>query len=265
MSIRLQDMVTAIIPQGALTPNMQEFVNTYALPIAIAIPLAILIYVFGTRKGDGSKEPPPDSRLPPSHVPTLRDRVAASPPPAPMPMPAPGATIATTGATRAAAPMAPGAGSTPAGGAAPAAQPPVAAALAPDQPAPMVLVVEDSAVARAKLAKLFAGAGYRVETAVDGIDALEKLAAHHINVLVTDLEMPNMDGLQLIQAVLGNIETDNIPIVAVTGHDELQAHVRDYQGLYGIFRKPWNDRELLKRIETLARLRPPAGTRVSTA
>lgn len=128
----------------------------------------------------------------------------------------------------------------------------------------MILVVEDSAVSRTKLAKLFASAGYRVETAVDGVDALEKLAVHHINVLVTDLEMPNMDGLQLISAVLGSMETDDIPIVAVTGHDELQAHVRDIQGLYGLFRKPWNDRELLKRVETLSVLRKPRGERIAS-
>ena len=119
-------------------------------------------------------------------------------------------------------------------------------------------------MSRTKLAKRFGSAGYRVETAVDGVDALEKLAVHHINVLVTDLEMPNMDGLQLISAVLGSMETDDIPIVAVTGHDELQAHVRDIQGLYGLFRKPWNDRELLKRVETLSVLRKPRGERIAS-
>jgi response regulator RpfG family c-di-GMP phosphodiesterase len=74
-------------------------------------------------------------------------------------------------------------------------------------------------------------------------------------VLITDLEMPNMNGLELISAVQGSMETEDIPIIAITGHDELQAHVHDYQGLYGIFKKPWNDRELLKRVETLASLR----------
>ena len=127
-----------------------------------------------------------------------------------------------------------------------------------------ILVVDDSAVARAKLGKLFASSGYRVELAKDGVEAMEKLASDFFAVLVTDLEMPNMNGLELIAAVQGGMETEDLPIIAITGHDELQARVHDYQGLYGIFKKPWNDRELLKRVETLAILRQkPADSRLA--
>ena len=120
---------------------------------------------------------------------------------------------------------------------------------------PAILVVDDSAVARAKLSKLFETGGYRVELAKDGLEAMEKLLSDFYAVLVTDLEMPNMNGLELIAAVQGGLETEDLPIIAITGHDELQARVHDYQGLFGIFKKPWNDRELLKRVETLAVLR----------
>jgi response regulator RpfG family c-di-GMP phosphodiesterase len=74
-------------------------------------------------------------------------------------------------------------------------------------------------------------------------------------VLITDLEMPNKDGFELIAAVQGSIETEDMPVIAITGHDEMSARVHQVQGLYGIFKKPWNDRELLKRVETLATLR----------
>ena len=120
---------------------------------------------------------------------------------------------------------------------------------------PAILVVDDSAVARAKLKKLFESGGYRVDIATDGLEAMEKLVHDFFAVLVTDLEMPNMNGLELIAAVQGGMETEDLPIIAITGHDELQARVHDYQGLFGIFKKPWNDRELLKRVETLAVLR----------
>lgn len=120
---------------------------------------------------------------------------------------------------------------------------------------PAILIVDDSAVARAKLAKLFEGGGYRVALAKDGLEAIEYLTNDFFSVLLTDLEMPNMNGLELIAAVQGSMETEDLPIIAITGHDELQARVHDYQGLYGIFKKPWNDRELLKRVETLAILR----------
>ncbi|AZP13592.1 response regulator [Undibacterium parvum] len=118
-----------------------------------------------------------------------------------------------------------------------------------------ILVVDDSAVARAKLAKLLENAGYRVGLAKDGLEAMEKLNLEFFSVLLTDLEMPNMNGLELIAAVQGSMDTEDIPIIAITGHDELQARVHDYQGLFGIFKKPWNDRELLKRVATLSVLR----------
>jgi len=123
-----------------------------------------------------------------------------------------------------------------------------------------LLLVDDSAVARAKLGKLFEGAGYRVTLAKDGVEALEQLGKQHYQVLITDLEMPNMDGFELIAAVQGSLETEDLPIIAITGHDELQARVHDVQGLYGLFKKPWNDRELLKRVEALASLRPASKT-----
>ncbi|MES2072034.1 MAG: response regulator [Pseudomonadota bacterium] len=118
-----------------------------------------------------------------------------------------------------------------------------------------ILIVDDSAVARAKLGKLFQANGYHVVLANDGLQALEKLSAAFFSVLITDLEMPNMNGLELIASVQGSLETEDLPIIAITGHDELQARVHEYQGLYGIFKKPWHDRELLKRVETLAQLR----------
>jgi len=120
-----------------------------------------------------------------------------------------------------------------------------------------VLLVDDSAVVRAKLGKLLAGAGYEVLAARDGVEALELLGQQHVQVLITDLEMPNKDGFELIADVQGSLETEDLPIIAITGHEELQGRVTQVQGLYGIFKKPWHDRELLKRVETLTHLRKP--------
>jgi CheY-like chemotaxis protein len=245
MSSRIQEMLGNLLPFGSMTPHVQEILNTYLLPIAIAIPLAILLYILGTRKGDDPASAKRDDLYP-----TLRDALPPVPAPAqpapvvtPLATPAPAARVAT-------APLAP-----PAQVAPPVAIAPTVAALKPT-----ILIVEDSAVPRVKLVKLFQGAGYQVESANDGVEAMDKLAASFFSVLITDLEMPNMNGLELISAVQGSMETEDLPIIAITGHDELQAHVHDYQGLYGIFKKPWNDRELLKRVETLAMLRKRPGT-----
>jgi CheY-like chemotaxis protein len=121
-----------------------------------------------------------------------------------------------------------------------------------------LLVADDSAVARAKLRKLFEGAGYEVTLAADGEEALELIGKQSFSLLITDLEMPKLDGFQVIASVKGSLETEDMPIIAITGHEELSARVNDCQGLYGIFKKPWNDRELLKRVAAVSTLRRPA-------
>jgi DNA-binding response OmpR family regulator len=121
-----------------------------------------------------------------------------------------------------------------------------------------LLVVDDSAVARAKLRRLFESAGYTVTVARDGIEALELLGKSRYALMITDLEMPNMDGVELIAAVSGSLDTEDMPILAITGHDDLQAKVHECQSLFGIFKKPWNDRELLRRVETLVRVQRTA-------
>lgn len=148
---------------------------------------------------------------------------------------------------------------------APPSQPPASSVpVAPPVPVPVpvppagpahLLLVDDSAVVRAKLAKLFEGAGYRITLAKDGVEALEALQRERFAVLVTDLEMPNKDGFELIAAVQGDMSTEDLPIIAITGHEELHTRVHEIQGLFGLFKKPWNDRELLKRVETLAAMR----------
>ena len=118
-----------------------------------------------------------------------------------------------------------------------------------------ILVVDDSAVPRAKLRKLFERNGYEVITTNDGVQALEAMSKKKFAVIITDLEMPNMDGFALIAAIQGKLETEDIPVIAITGHEEMQAQVQNLQGLYGIFRKPWVDLDLLKRVDVLASLK----------
>ena len=135
--------------------------------------------------------------------------------------------------------------------------PPVPVAAETSQERLPLLVVDDSAVVRAKLVKLFSDAGHEVVAARDGVEAMELLGQTRFGVLITDLEMPNMDGFELIKAVQGALATEDLPMIAITGHEELHARLHQIQGLYGMFHKPWNDRELIKRVEALSNLRRP--------
>jgi CheY-like chemotaxis protein len=232
-------------------PNFHDMLQVYLWPFAIAVPVGLLLIFFGLRKGrEEDIEDIPQASEPRAAEAAPMARVEAPPP-------------------------AHGVSVTPGGGIdlplsshektqvfqRPAvAEPPPDTVLDEDQARPpaRLLVVDDSAVPRAKLKKLFETAGYDVVTAGDGVEALEalnKAGGDKFNLIITDLEMPNLDGFGLIEAVQGSMDTEDIPVIAITGHDEMQARVHNIQGLFGIFKKPWNDRELLKRVEVLAKLR----------
>lgn len=218
-----------------------EAFGPYLVPTLIAGALFVVLLLVG-RRGEGM--PPTDD---PNRTNTVRPAVLAEP-----------VAEARQVARQAIADAAASAAATAAVVTAAAAGEPLppAGPMAAAQAEPAaVLVVDDSAVVRAKLRKLLEGAGYRVVLANDGHEALAALPGDFFSVLITDLEMPNMGGVELIAHVQGSQDTEDLPVIAITGHDELQAHVRDCQGLYGIFRKPWNDRELLRRVEALAGLR----------
>lgn len=201
--------------------DFSDGLSSYLLPFLIAVPLALVIWFCTSRRGDDPLRGERGKDEGPSELPGT-SRFA---PPAPPAVAVPAAP---------AAPVAPA--------------PPVVAGPV------SVLLVDDSAVVRAKLGQLFQRAGYAVTLAKDGVEALQQLGAQRFDVLVTDLEMPNKDGFELIADVQGSLDTENLPIIAITGHDDMQARVHQVQGLYGIFKKPWNDRELLKRVDTLAQL-----------
>lgn len=117
-----------------------------------------------------------------------------------------------------------------------------------------VLFVDDSAVIRAKMKKTLVEAGYNLTLAVDGVDALKILEEKKFDLIITDLEMPNLDGLGLMLKLEEEPATKDIPVVIVTGHDEVEIKTNKISNLYGVCKKPWNDVELLKRVKALSNL-----------
>jgi two-component system chemotaxis sensor kinase CheA len=93
--------------------------------------------------------------------------------------------------------------------AAPAAEPAAAAGR-------RVLVVEDSITSRLLLKHILEGAGCSVDTAADGLDALSRLRGARYDVVVSDVEMPNMDGLALTASIRANPATAELPVILVT-------------------------------------------------
>jgi two-component system, chemotaxis family, sensor kinase CheA len=80
-----------------------------------------------------------------------------------------------------------------------------------------VLVVEDSITARMLLKNLLEAAGYRVRTAVDGVDALAQLRSGAVDVVVSDVDMPRLNGFDLTMQLRGDTKFADVPVVLVTG------------------------------------------------
>ena len=114
---------------------------------------------------------------------------------------------------------------------------------------PGVLVVDDALTVRNTLQQLVEDAGFHVETARDGLDALDKLRTFTPRVVLTDLEMPNMNGVELTMSLRNREDTKGIPIIMITSrsqdkHRELAQHA----GVDAYITKPYNEGELLKLI-----------------
>ncbi|MBI2994910.1 MAG: response regulator [Gammaproteobacteria bacterium] len=79
-----------------------------------------------------------------------------------------------------------------------------------------ILVVEDSITARTLLKNILESSGYEVRTAVDGVDALTTLKAERFDLVVSDIEMPRMDGFDLTTKIRADRKLAELPVVLVT-------------------------------------------------
>jgi len=116
--------------------------------------------------------------------------------------------------------------------------------------APKVLVVDDSLSARRSLAEFMQDVGYRVVTARDGMDAVEKLEEESPDVLLVDMEMPRMNGLELTSYVRANSTTHNLPIIMVTSRaTKKHRDEADIAGVNAYLVKPYSENEVLDVVE----------------
>jgi two-component system chemotaxis response regulator CheY len=109
-----------------------------------------------------------------------------------------------------------------------------------------VLVVDDSASVRLAERVVLTGAGYEVLEAVDGQDALAKLAARPVQLVLTDLNMPGLDGVGLIRAIRADPAHRLTPVVMVTTESEQARKLEGKAaGATGWIVKPFGAEQLL--------------------
>lgn len=117
-----------------------------------------------------------------------------------------------------------------------------------------ILVVDDEEAIRNVLQALLLDAGYRVVVAQDGVDALMKIAAEPVDLVISDVQMPNFDGIQLLEFM--NEKGLDIPVVFYTGFPSEEREIRCLElGAAEFLRKPIDNRLLLLRVQALLRNR----------
>ncbi len=117
-----------------------------------------------------------------------------------------------------------------------------------------ILTVDDSASVRQMVSFTLRNAGYEVVEAVDGKDGLGKASGEKFDLIVTDLNMPNMDGTQMIAAVRKLPACAFVPILMLT--TESQAEKKDAArkaGATGWIVKPFNAEQLIAVIQKLVK------------
>ena len=118
--------------------------------------------------------------------------------------------------------------------------------------APMVMVVDDSLTVRKITGRLLAREGYRVETAKDGVDALEKMHDILPDLVLLDVEMPRMDGFELARVMRNDARMKDVPIIMITSRtaDKHRNHALEI-GVNVYLGKPFQEAVLLSHIADL--------------
>jgi DNA-binding response OmpR family regulator len=122
---------------------------------------------------------------------------------------------------------------------------------------PRVLVVEDDDEIAQTLQRSLRLEGYEVRIASDGVAALDDAHAFLPDLVVLDLGLPRLDGIEVARTLR---EQDDVPILMLTARDALEARVEGLDaGADDYLVKPFERQELLARLRALLRRRPPRG------
>lgn len=113
-----------------------------------------------------------------------------------------------------------------------------------------ILLIDDSLSIRKFVGRMLESAGYQVDTAVDGEEGLRKASAQAYRLIITDLEMPKLNGFEVIQALRGRPQTASTPIVVMTTragdkHRQLAINI----GATAYIAKPVEERALIREVE----------------
>ena len=89
-----------------------------------------------------------------------------------------------------------------------------------------ILIVDDSITTRTLEKSFLEAHGYRVRLAVDGVEALDQLRAEKVDLVIFDVQMPRMDGFELLEAIKKDMTLSSIPVIVVTSLERREDQAR---------------------------------------
>jgi two-component system sensor histidine kinase and response regulator WspE len=116
-----------------------------------------------------------------------------------------------------------------------------------------VLVVDDSITVRELERQLLVNHGYEVDVAVDGIDGLNSVRGAHYDLIVSDIDMPRLNGLELVRAIKQDPKLGSTPIIIVSYKDREEDRMRglDAGANYYLTKSSFHDETLVRAVEDL--------------
>ena len=119
--------------------------------------------------------------------------------------------------------------------------------------APSILVVDDSLTTRELERSILQASGYDVHVAVDGLDGLNKVSKRKFDLIISDVEMPRMNGFQMVETLKQNDHSKDIPVIMVTAlqKDEEKRRGMEVGASAYIVKSSFDQSNLLETIQTL--------------
>ena len=112
---------------------------------------------------------------------------------------------------------------------------------------PLILIVDDDADILKLMQMRLNAAGYRTVLANNGMEALSAITIQHPNLVISDLKMPGMDGLALLDEI--KQRDASLPVIMLTAHGSIPDAVQATQrGTFGFLSKPFDSQELLQQV-----------------
>ena len=114
---------------------------------------------------------------------------------------------------------------------------------------PIILSVDDEPANLKLLENILVPRGYEVVSVASGEDALQKIKTQTIDLVLMDLMLPGMDGLQVSRKIKNNKKTRNIPIIMLTAHTGVESFIQSLSGeVFAHLHKPFETDELVRIV-----------------